>query len=326
MHAFTFDRLAPLLSKRMGWFALFIASVAQPLHAASSAIVGFYNVNVPKGNSAWVSALIGPDAFQGAAVTVTADVDGKALVAFSAPGWNVGDFPLHYAEPQTGVAAGLAIDILSNTSDTLKLNTTPAAAGLTSGMVFTVRKHATLKGLMPDGGGLAALEDTIALFGPTGAQTLYTFESGSQTWITFLGADSSNVVIRPGQGFVITAKFAITLTIGKGEVAYVKSTPTRITVSSKAPNLIGALNPLGSTTTLGALGIASSLTTFNDSVITLNPSTLAKTGSFLTDGTTFYNLSTGAASNGFSLLTGSGVVVTMDVSKNVLLAPVTVAP
>ena len=326
MHAFTFDRLALLMRYRILGVALLLAASSPASKAATSGIVGFYNVNVPQGNSAWVSALVGPDTFQGAAVSVTADVDGKALVTFNAPGWNVGDFPLHYAEPQSGTAQGLAIDVLSNTTDTLKLSVTPTASGITAGTVVTVRKHATLKGLIPDGGGLAPFEDTIALFSATAKQTLYTFDSGTSTWITFLGADSSNVVIRPGQGFVITSKFAITLTLGKGEVAYVKSTPTRITVSSKAPNLIGALNPLGSTTTLGSLGIASSLDVFNDSVITLNPATLATTGRFLTDGSTFYNLNTGAPSNSFSLLTGTGVVVTMDVSKNVLLTPVTVGP
>ena len=326
MHAPTVERLAWLLRPRIAWIAL-LAIVGSPsVRAASSTIVGFYNVSVPQGNSAWVSGLVGPDLYQGAAATVTADVDGKALVTFSSPGWAGGDFPLHYAEPQSGIAAGLALDVLSNTTDTLKLNTTPAAAGLSSGMVFIVRKHATLKGLIPDGGGLAPFEDTIALFGTNAAQTLYTFDNGNNVWITFLGQDSSNVIVRPGQGFVLNAKFAVTLTLGKGEVAYVKSTPTRIKVSSKAANLIGPLNPLGATTTLGALGIASSLDPFNDSVLTLNPVNLATTGRYLTDGSTFYNLATGAPSNGFSLLTGTGVVVTMDVSKNVLLAPVSVAP
>ena len=174
-------------------------------NAATSQVIGTYPVTVPAGNSAWVSGLVTAELYNGAAVTVTADVDGKALVTFSAPGWTGSEFTRHYAEPQSGAASGLAIDILSNTTDTLKLDTTPAAAGLTSGMTFIVRKHNTLAGLMPTGGGLTPFTDSVILFGTTGLQTSYFFNNQTQKWIDSLGADSSNVIVRPGQGFVIQA-------------------------------------------------------------------------------------------------------------------------
>ena len=326
MYAFIVDRMASLLRWRnVGPTALSLAVLSSSLHAASSNVVGFYNVTVPAGNSAWVCGLVGADAYQGAAVTVTADVDGKALVTFAAPGWAGGDFPLHYAEPQSGTSAGLAIDVISNTTDTLKLNATPAGAGLTAGTVFIVRKHATLKGLLPDGGGFVPFQDTIALFGANGAQSTYFFNDGTGTWITILGADASNVVVRPGQGFILQVAALHTLTLGKGEVAYVKSTPTQITATAKVPNLVGALNPLSSTTTLGSLGIVSNLETFNDSIVTLNPGSLVQTGTFLSDGTNFIN-GLGANSNGVVIPSGASVVVNVDTSKTVTLTPVTVAP
>ncbi len=327
MIAFNFDRQASASIWRatlvavMGWLALSPAAS----RASNSSIVGYYNVPVPQGNSAWVSGLVGPDVFQGAAASVAADVDGLALVTFTLPGWNGGDFPLHYAEPQSGSGAGLALDIISNTTTTLKLNTTPAAAGLTSGMVFIVRKHATLKGLIPDGGGFAPFQDSISIYGTNGAQTTYFFNNISGTWITILGADASNVVIHPGQGFIIQVGSALSLTLGKGEVAYVKTTPTQVTATANVPNLAGALNPLSSTTTLGALGIVSNLESFNDSVVTLNPGSLAQTGTFLSDGTNFIN-GLGTVSNGFSLPAGTSVVVNVNTTKNITLTPVTVGP
>ncbi|MBK8092503.1 MAG: hypothetical protein IPK32_11130 [Verrucomicrobiaceae bacterium] len=154
--------------------------------AATSSIVGFTTWDLPSGNSAWVCGLVTANAYEGAAATVTADGDGKALVQFSAPGWTVGAFNQHYAEPLSGGGAGLALDILWNTEDTLKLDTTPAEAGLTNGMVFVVRKHTTLGGLLPDGGGFTPFSDTISLFGSNGLQTSYFYSSfpipGSPCW------------------------------------------------------------------------------------------------------------------------------------------------
>ncbi len=326
MHAFCFDSLASRLRGCItGGVTLLVALSPACLYAASSNVIGFYSVTVPAGNSAWVSGLVGPDVYEGAATSVVADVDGKALVTFASPGWSGGDFPLHYAEPLSGTSSGLAIDILSNTTDTLKLNATPAAAGLTNGMVFVVRKHATLKGLLPDGGGFAPFQDTIALFNSAGVQNTYFFNDGTSTWISILGADASNVVVRPGQGFIIQVAAQLTLTLGKGEVAYVKSTPTRITANAKVPNLVGALNPLSGSATLGTLGIVSNLEVFNDSVVTLNPGSLVQTGTFLSDGTNFIN-GLGGNANGVLLPVGSSVVVNVDAAKTVTLNPVTVAP
>jgi len=306
--------LALLLMLQSSWFSA---------NGASSNVVGWYSVAVPSGNSSWTCGLVCADLYQGSAVTVTADVDGKALVTFSSPGWTDGAFSKHYAEPLSGASAGLAIDVLSNTVDTLKLNATPAAAGLSNGMVFVLRKHATLAGLLPDGGGFVAYNDTISLFGTGGSQSLYFWNATN--WITASNTDASEVIIRPGQGFVIQVGVAKTLTIGKGEVAYVKTTPTKIQASSGTPNLVGALNPLGTSTTLGSLGITSSLQPFNDSVVMLNPGSLAQTGTFLTDGTNLLDANFQNANN-TALPAGTSVVINVDGSKTISLTPVTVSP
>ena len=297
-----------------------------PAQAATSSIVGFYHVNVPQGNSTWTCGLVCADLYTGPAVSVSADVDGKALVTFSAPGWTGGELTKHYAEPQSGASQGLAIDVISNTADTLKLDATPAEAGLTNGMVFILRKHATLAGLFPDGGGFVPFNDTIGLLGSTGTQQIYFWNSVSSTWIDAGNGDASQVIIRPGQGFVIQVGTAKTVTLGLGDVAFVKSTPTQVRAATGVPNLIGALNPLNSVTTLAGLGVTSSLAAFNDSLVTLDPGTLAQTGTFLSDGTNLIHSSNFANSNAVALPAGTSIVINVDATKNINLTPVTVAP
>ncbi len=295
--------------------------------AETSAVVGFYDVAVPAGNSAWVCGLVGADLFSAAAIAVSADVDGKALVQFSSPDWSAGEFPLHYAEVQSGASAGLPLNILSNTADTLKLDTTPAAAGLTSGLTFIVRKHATLRGLLPDGGGFLPGADTFCLFGSNGLQTLYYFSDATNTWITVLNEDSSDVVVRPGQGFVIHLTAPKTITFGKGDICHLKTTPTKVRVQPNVPNIIGALNPLGNgTSTLGALGVSSDMQAFNDSVVTLSPGPLMQTGTYLSSGTALINSGSGANANSVSIPAGAGVVINVNAGKNITTAPVSVTP
>jgi len=327
MFPFRLHRFPTLIQSKQGrliTMGLLLLS-APCLNAATSQVIGTYPVTVPPGNSAWVSGLVTADDYEGAAVTVTADVDGKALVTFSSPGWTAAQFNLHYAEPQSGTSAGLAIDILSNTTDTLKLDATPSAAGLTSGMIFIVRKHATLAGLMPTGGGLAPFTDSVVLFGTTGLQTPYYFNNLTQTWIDATPVDSSNVIVRPGQGFVINSLSGATVTIGTGDVCYVKATPTRVKANPNVPNLIGALNPLGTSTTLGSLGIVSTMQPFNDSLVTLTPGTLAQGGTFLSNGTNLIN-GLGQNATATALPAGASVVINVNAAKNVIVAPVTVGP
>ncbi len=292
----------------------------------TSNISGYYHVSVPAGNSAWTCGLVCEEIYQGAAVTVTADLDGKALVSFSAPGWTGGEFTLHYLEPLSGASAGLAVDVLSNTADTIKLDVTPAEAGLTNGMIFLLRKHATLAGLLPDGGGFVPFNDSIGLIGSSGSQQIYFWNDTSGNWIDSTNADASNVVIRPGQGFVIQMGAGKSVTLGSGEVAYVKTTPTRIRATNGIPNLIGALNPLEAGTTLAGLGVTASLAAFNDSLVTLGAGSLAQTGTYLSDGSNLVDSSNLANSNSVALPAGTSVVINVDAAKNINLEPVSVDP
>ena len=293
--------------------------------AATSGIVGFYNITVPSGNSAWVCGLVTDNSYEGAALAVSADVDGKALVQFSAPGWTVNEFNLHYAEPQTGASSGLAMDVLSNTADTLKLNV--PAAQVSAGMVFVVRKHSTLGGMLPDGGGFQPFVDSIALHG-TGGHRTYIFNSFTQTWVTLSGGvNSNNVIVRPGEGFVIQMVTGKTVMLGKGEVCYLKTTPTKIVVHPNVVNLIGQMNPLaGQTTTLNSLGLAGTMAAFQDAVIPLTAGSLSQGGTFVSTGSGLVNLSNGQRGSAVTVGAGAGVVLTTSMQKTVQLTPVSVTP
>lgn len=293
--------------------------------AATSGIVGFYNITVPSGNSAWVCGLVTDNSYEGAAVAVSADVDGKALVQFSAPGWTVNEFNLHYAEPQSGASSGLAMDVLSNTADTLKLNV--PAAQVSAGMVFVVRKHSTLGGMLPDGGGFQAFVDSIALHG-TGGHRTYIFNSFTQTWVTLSGGvNSNNVIVRPGEGFVIQMVTGKTVMLGKGEVCHLKTTPTKIVVHPNVVNLIGQMNPLsGLNTTLNSLGLAGTMAAFQDAVIPLTPGSLSQGGTFVSTGSGLVNLSNGQQGSAVTVGAGAGVVLTTSMQKTVQLTPVSVTP
>jgi hypothetical protein len=306
---------------------LAFSSMPHQASAATSSIVGFYNVSIPSGNSAWVCGLVTANSYEGACATVTTNGSGKAEVQFSAPGWTTGEFNLHYAEPQSGTCAGLAIDILSNTSDTLTLDINPAEAGLTNGMVFIVRKHNTLAGLLPDGGGFVPFSDTISLLGTTGLQTTYFYNNSGSQWINVLGIDASNAIIRPGQGFVVQLSSPLTVTFGTGEVCHLKTTPTKIRISANSPNIVGSMNPLGgSTTTLGSMGIATSMEAFNDSLVTLTPGPLSQSATYLSTGTSLINSGTGGDGDAVSVAAGTGVVINVNTAKKVELAPVSVTP
>jgi hypothetical protein len=293
--------------------------------AATSGAVGFYHLNVPSGNSAWVCGLVSADVHRGAVTAVAADSDGKALVSFASPGWAAGSFVRHYAEPLSGPVSGLAVDVLSNTADTLKLDMTPAALGLSAGAVVVVRKHVTLGLLFADGGGLEPFGDTVGIISSAGTQSGYLWSDVSNTWINGLGVNANNTVIRPGQGIVIQVGTAKTLLFGMGEICHVKTTPTRVIARPAMPNFLGPVNPTGSGFTLGALGFTSVFDEYNDGVALLTPGTLAQSGGYLSNGTIMIN-GLGSDASAVPLMPAASFVVGMNAQKTLLLPATVVSP
>jgi hypothetical protein len=294
--------------------------------SATSAVVGFYSVSVPVGNSPWVCGLVTADLYQSEIQSVTADTDGRALVTFDNPGWTAGAFNLHYAEPLSGSAAGLAIDIVSNTVSTIKLNATPTEAGLSAGVVMVIRKHATLGSLFPNGAGFASLDDSVSLRDTAGKQNTYLWNGITSKWISGTINDANNVTVRPGQGMVIQVSAAKTIVLGNGEVCHVKTTPTRVKViANNKINFVGPLNPTASDYTLGTLTLASAMTPLDDSLVILKPGSLKQDGTYLSYQGNFIN-GVGNNANSTVVPAGSSFILNVSSAKTVSLPATTVSP
>jgi hypothetical protein len=298
-----------------GWLA-----AVGSLQAATSGIVGYYPLTLPAGNSCWVCGLVTADEYQSAITGVTADVDGKALITFSAPGWTPGQFSLHYAEPLSGIREGLAIDILSNTADTLKLDITPTESGITAGMVFVVRKHATLIGLFPAAAGFTTGEDTIGIVGVDGTQKVYLWRGSPGRWTNALNQNLNNTVVRPAQGMLMQVGTAKTITLGAGEACHVKTGKTQVKLLPSIANLVGSLDPLNNDTTLEGLGVRTGFTVGADTLVVLQPGTLARSHAFSNNGTNWIN-ALRRNSNTYPVLSGAGVVVGVSSVKYLEIPP-----
>jgi hypothetical protein len=108
--------------------------------------------------------------------------------------------------------------------------------------------------VFPNGNGLTDGEDSVLIYKPTvvGANTL-----DLETNALYLGNGEwgdvsdpyaislNNYVVRPCQGFILyTAAARANVTIGGGEVSYVKNGPTQISVYQGYTNFVGGMNPL----------------------------------------------------------------------------------
>jgi hypothetical protein len=290
-------------------------------------VVGFYSVSLPVGNSPWVCGLVTADLYQSEILSVTADTDGKALVTFDAPDFTAGVFDLHYAEPLSGSAAGLAIDILSNTTDTIKLDATPTEAGVSAGTIMVIRKHATLGSLFPGGGGFASLDDSISLRDATGKQFTYLWNGITSKWISGTINDANNVLVRPGQGMIIQVSTAKNIVLGNGDVCHVKTTPTRVQlIANNKINIVGPLNPTASDYTLGTLNIVSALSPLDDSLVILKSNgSLKQDGTYLNYQGSFID-GLGNNANSTVVPAGSSFILNVSSAKTVSLPPTVVSP
>ena len=306
--------LLPVIS-----LALACAAAAQTPLISSTPVIGFYKFDVPVGTSIWTCGLVTKKAFQGQATSITPGVN--STIFRNGATW--GAFDLHYLEILSGPQAGLVLDIISNTADTVlvKGNTTPF--GLTGTESFCIRAHATLGKVFKDGAGLTAGSDTVTIIRESGGVT-YSFNGTN--WEDPDFGDASNIIIYPGQAFLISHGGAAPATIifGGDDVAYVKGGPTKVPLYPGVPNLVGLINPLVSTnpadsffatsaTVLGDYGFEESLVAGNDNVeIRLNNGSLTSLGVYQSNGTNLEDGSFEDATN-VSIRNGSGLIIGVSV-------------
>lgn len=290
---------------------------AQEPQSSSTPILGSYKFDVPVGTSIWTCGLVTGKVFQGKSSSMIPGTN--SLLTVDAADW--GNFELHYVEILSGTQVGLILDIISNTARSLTLKGDIATFGLTGDESFCVRRHCTLGTIFRGGAGLIAGSDTVTLFREAGSIT-YSFNG--TIWEDPDLEDASNVIIYPGQSFLIThnGSSPTTLTFGGGAVSFIKTGPTIVPLYAGVPNLVGLINPLVSTrptdsffatsaTALGDFGFEESIIAGNDSVeIRQNNGTLTSEGVFVSNGSNLEDDDLNDATNK-SVRNGVGVIVSV---------------
>lgn len=270
-------------------------AIAQTTLTSSTPVIGFYKQTVQSGNTPLVCGLVTKKLFQGA-MTSHAPGTTNSVINQTGVAWSAGQFQTsadpvtdssHYLEILIGVHTGLALDIVSNTSNSLTVEGNTSAlpanpvAGLTGTESYCIRKHATLGQILPRGGGLD-ISDTVTIYNSNNTSTLVSW--GGTIWEdAFSGDDRGSLPIYPGQGFVVNhvANTPATLTVGGGEVSYVKTGATKVPLffssnpAKALRNMIGPVNPLvsdsgaGDVTALSNFGLTTGL--LSSDVIQLTP-------------------------------------------------------
>jgi YVTN family beta-propeller protein len=286
---------------------------------ATAPPIGFYQQAVAKGNSAWVAGLVGEPVFSGNIGAVATDAQGRTVLTLTGGGLTASAFTNHYAEIITvDTRQGCIADIAANSATTVTL--TAANTAFTAGTRITIRPQATLASLFPGGGGLAALSDSVSVVDSNAVKKLYYWNSSSGKWMDALGIDASNIVIRPGYGFIIQTGAARTLTFGSnGLISWPKSGPTQIKLLASKNNWVGPLSPLGGNITLSATGFRSAMRPLNDSVnIYKTDGTFKRVGTYLWSGSAYIN-GLGANSDALAIPASSAHILSVGVSATVKL-------
>ncbi|NCG08220.1 MAG: TIGR02597 family protein [Verrucomicrobia bacterium] len=224
--------------------SLLLLAATTGVHAqnVSTAPVGYQSLTIngsPDGSTASYTALsVG---FQNASeysgsVTTTPNsavlTDSSAsLVASAYSGQDATGISAYYLEITSGTSAGLILDIVANTSNTI--TTGSDLTGLvTSGDTFAIKAHTTLAGIFGtsnatglQSGGSASSSDLVYIMSTDGNGTYSTYYYQTDTfnilggtgWRSFSDSntDMSNVAIAPDDGIIVkrTATGDLTLVV-----------------------------------------------------------------------------------------------------------------
>ena len=296
--------------------------MAQTTLTSSTPVIGFYKFDVPAGTSAWTCGLVTKKQFQGA-MSGTVPSSAKSTITVSTAAWSPATFDLHYVEILSGAQQGLIIDIdpaTPNTTTQLTVigkTTGPGSLGLEGNESFCIRRHATLGTVFKNGAGLQAFSDLVTIIGVDGQEKLFGFD-GTNWRDGGFTVFSDNVIIYPGQGFLITSGSGAQLTFGGAEVAYVRSGPLKVPAYGGKRNLIGIVSPVVSTPSSAAssvagsgLGLVAFLNPFSDVINTFsNDGQLRDQAIFGSDGQKLVDGSFSVDRSGFLFPNGSVFVTT----------------
>jgi hypothetical protein len=263
--------------------ALFAFGAVQ---AAETTPVGYYQFNGVTGGNLFVPGFVKPAAYAGVLTAASGTTLTVAANSFTAGAYNtVAPYATHYAEITSGPNAGVNIDIVSNTTNQITLKSSITALNLVGTESIAIRPHVTLRETLQGGeagAGYNVFSDSVTFYELGGAAKSYLY-TDTGVWSSDFGTTSDGNLrpIPPGTGFVLSLitpnVFSVT-----GEV---KTAPTVVQLTSTAPNIVGAINPLvGDSTKLSDLGFEN-MTPYTDSVTAYVPGALSIIATYLPDGT-----------------------------------------
>ena len=211
-------------------------AMAQTTLTSSTLVIGFYKFEAPAGFSAWGCGLVTKKVYQGVATSATAGApsSGEPTSVITVAGASFLSYPLHYLEIlSAGSEEGRNLDIISTTPTTIRVK------GIATGTpAFCVRKHNTVGSVFAGGAGIVPFDDSVTIYNSDGSSTIVQWDGVD--W-----SPTGDVIIYPGQGFLLSKAAPGIITIGGGEVAYIKSNVTKVNVYANAEfNLISPVNPL----------------------------------------------------------------------------------
>ena len=156
-----------------------------------------------------------PTAFQGVVGTPSLNGSNLSVLTFTGTPFTANQFNgtanRHYLQLTSGSNAGVITEVLATTTNSLTLAVDINSVITANSTTFKIVPYWTLSTALPNGGGLnggvsAAAADTVAIFN-NGVPATYFYNTTANQWRTGT-TDSSNVIIPPGNGLLITRKIA----------------------------------------------------------------------------------------------------------------------
>ena len=206
----------------IGFIAALVAVLSGKLHATETIVapVGEYHVPVPVGTSAWVYGLVTEEKWRGKMEYYygPGDLSHPLSTLWMAGPEITGDFTQerYYLEVLDGTWAGLVLDIHSfipqNRGIVIYGDASWKGFHLEYGSTMIVRAHATLGTMFPgETSGIRAGSDLIMVAthvddgdGGTYQEEHVFMHNGSYWEDGASGAPADNVVVYPGQGFLVS--------------------------------------------------------------------------------------------------------------------------
>lgn len=237
--------------------AAFLAATSA--FATTSDVVGYVSKSVATGASLLSFPMHKAPQFSGAIDADGVSGDGLTLTISNLPSTIATP---SYVQITSGAAAGAGVSIVSSTASSVTLES--AITGLAAGDSLKIVEHSTLGDLTLASSSSIADASVVTIYNSDGSVSSYT--TYANVWYDGGFANADDVIIFPGEGFVINSQGAVDVTF----TGTVNSDAIDVDLTSGAINIVGTFNPsapsgsdsLGAA--LSSLSDASTITVYSE--------------------------------------------------------------